>query len=382
MPIPPDPVVLLKDLIAVPSVNPDGDPGVPEDQCGEQKIAEFVGELLAEWGAEVVFDEVAPGRPNVLGRFPTDAPSKPPILFAPHLDTVGVGNMCMPPFDPVEKDGRIYGRGASDTKGPMAAMLCAIARLGEEVASLPCEIHFVGFASEESRQLGSRHFAAHRATDYAFAIVGEPTRMAVVHTHKGCTWCTIEVPGVSGHGSMPEVGSNAITRAVRIIDHLDTTFRNRLKTLVPDDPILGHSTINIGCIDGGTRANIVPHRCLVTVDMRATPALLAADRTPTELLAEAVAEIDSEAVVTNLTDPTSPLLTDPADPYASQLAQAGNGFDGAPWFCDAAHLAAVGLPSVAIGPGSIDQAHTADEWISIDELEDGMRRFENFLRSL
>ena len=309
----PDPVVLLRDLVAIPSVNPDGEPGLPPEDCGEKAIAEFVAAFLEDAGAEAEIEEVAPGRPNVLGRFPTDRPGKPRILFAPHLDTVGVGNMTIDPFDPVEREGRIHGRGACDTKGPMAAMLCAIRSLGSRVAELPCEIHFVGFASEESRQLGSIHFAQHRAQDYAFAIVGEPTGMEVVHTHKGCTWCTIEVPGISAHASVPESGSNAITRAADLLRALDTDFRAELKAGAREDPLLRHSTLNIGQIVGGTRPNIVPHSCTLTVDMRVTPGLLAAGKSATELLVEFVSRIDPEARVADLVDPTSPLQTDPLE---------------------------------------------------------------------
>lgn len=376
-------VALLRDLISIPSVNPDGDPGVPPEQCGEAKIAGFLAEFLRSIGADVTLEDTAPERPNVIGRFPSDRPSgdKPRILFGPHSDTVGVGNMTIPPFDPEQRDGRLFGRGACDTKGPMAAMLVALQTLGAEAIShLPCEVHFVAFASEESRQLGSRHFAEHHASKYAFAIIGEPTGMSVVHTHKGCTWCTIDVPGKSVHGSQPELGVNAITAAARIVEHLDTEFREVLKTIVPEDSVLGPNTINIGIIEGGIRANIVPNSCRITVDMRTIPALAEAGMTATGLLTDAVSAIHPDAVVANLTEPTFPLLTDRNDPWAQDLEKAtGRGFVGAPWFCDAAHLAVVGLPSVAIGPGSIDQAHTADEWIDINALTESVEMFRTFL---
>lgn len=377
-----DPLALLRDLISIPSVNPDGDPGLPAERCGEQAIGVFLADLLANAGASVEVEEVAPGRPNVLGRFPSDRPDKPVLLFAPHLDTVGVGNMTIDPFAAEERDGRIYGRGASDTKGPMAAMLAAIFSLGEKIAELPYQVHFVGFAAEESGQHGSKHFAATRAADYAFAIIGEPTRMTVVNTHKGCAWCRIDVPGKAAHGSTPDRGDNAILRATRIIQHLDTSFREELRNAVPVDPLLGHSTLNIGMIQGGVRANIVPSHCQITVDIRTTPGLLASATDPATRLRRAVAEIDPEATVTNAGTSAAPLDTDPGHPVARQLAAAGEGFEGAPWFCDASHLAAAGLPSVAMGPGSIEQAHTEDEWIAIEDLLDGTRRFLRFLENL
>ncbi len=377
-----DPLPLLRDLIAIPSVNPDGDPGLPAEQCGEAAIASFLSQVLTDAGATVEVEEVATGRPNVLGRFPSNDPGKPVLLLAPHLDTVGVGNMTIDPFDPCERNGRIYGRGATDTKGPMAAMLTAIFALGEEIAELPYQVHFAGFAAEESGQYGSRHFAANHAEHYQFAIVGEPTGMAVVNTHKGCCWSRIDVPGKAAHGSTPEKGDNAILRATRIIEYLDTSFRDELRSAVPDDPLLGQSTLNIGMIRGGVRANIVPSHCSITVDMRTTPGLLNSGVDPATRLHRAVSLIDSEASVHPAGTSAPPLDTDPGHPIGRQLAAAGTGFSGAPWFCDASHLAAAGLPSVAMGPGSIDQAHTADEWISVEELRDGAQRFLRFFENL
>ncbi len=377
-----DPVLLLKDLISIPSVNPDGDPGIPAEHCGEEALGAFLAALLDQAGVEVSTEEVAPGRPNILGRFPSDRPGKPIILFAPHLDTVGVGDMTIDPFTPDQRNGRIYGRGASDTKGPMAAMLAALFSLEEKIAELPYEIHFVALAAEESGQLGSRHFARHHGADYAFGIVGEPTSMTVVHTHKGCAWCAIDVPGRAAHGSTPEQGDSAILRAMRLVHHLDSDFREKLRNAAPSDPLLGHSTLNIGMIRGGTRANIVPSGCRITVDIRSTPGLLASGEDGITFLQRSISKVDAEAIVSPLGGPTMPLCTDPDHPIGMQLASAGNGFAGAPWFCDASHLAAAGLPSVAIGPGSIEQAHTEDEWIALEDLIDGTRRFRHFLENL
>ena len=375
-------VSLLKDLISIPSVNPDGDPGVSEDKCCEGAVADYLQTFLSEQGAESFLEEVAPGRPNILATFPSDKPGKPKLLFGPHLDTVGVGNMTIPPFAPAEKEGKIFGRGASDTKGPMAAMLGGILALGEEIAELPYEIHFVGFASEESRQLGSIHFAKHHGKNYDFAIVGEPTEMKVVHTHKGCSWLTVDVPGTSVHGSMPELGDSAIKKASELVIGIESEFREELKVASGENPLLGHSTVNVGIIQGGTRANIVPNHCQLTIDIRATPELLASGQDPLARLQAFVQAQFPDAKVQPLMTPTFPLDTDPEHPIVQQLAQAGKGLAGAPWFCDAAHLAEGGLASIAMGPGSITQAHTSDEWIRVDELLDGVERFSRFLRKL
>ena len=140
------------------------------------------------------------------------------------------------------------------------------------------------------------------------------------------------------------------------------------------------STLNIGTIQGGTRGNIVPDRCVLGLDIRFTPQLR--DRGGATALLEAfVRERDAEAEVRAL--PESPPLDTPADnPFLQQLVRRGAALDGAPWFCDGAYLAAGGIPAVAIGPGSIAQAHTEDEWISVAELEAGARFFEGWLRAL
>ncbi len=150
---------LLAALVRIPSVNPEGDPGTAAENCGEQRVAEFVGNYLQELGAAVRYEEVEPGRPNVIAAFP-GGDGKPAVLLGPHLDTVGVGGMSIAPFGGERRDGRIYGRGACDTKGTMAAMLWALRGLGtERIAALDIGVTFVGFMGEETGQPGSRHFA-------------------------------------------------------------------------------------------------------------------------------------------------------------------------------------------------------------------------------
>src|SRR5207244_730721 len=189
-------------------------------------------EFLRRCGAEVTVEEILPGRPNVIGRFASapapDGNAKPRIVFGPHLDTVGVGGMTIDPFGGELRDGRIFGRGACDTKGPMAAMLWALWDLRDEIASLPVEVHFAGFMSEESDQHGSRHFAAHHGRDYAFALIAEPTEMKTVFKHKGCLWADIETFGTAVHGSRPDLGENAILKMARLIKALDGDFRAKL----------------------------------------------------------------------------------------------------------------------------------------------------------
>lgn len=373
---------LCQALVRIPSVNPDGDPGV--SKTGEAECAAYVADFLKHSGAEVVLEEVLPGRPNVIGRFPS-RPSKkgspkPRIVFGPHLDTVGVGGMTIDPFGGEVREGRLWGRGACDTKGPMAAMLWALYEMKEDLADLPVEVHFAGFMSEESDQHGSRHFASHHGADYAFALIAEPTDMKTVYKHKGCLWADIETFGVAVHGSRPELGENAIVKMARMIKALDADFRTQLHK-AGDDECLGRTTISLGMIRGGTRPNITADHCQLTVDIRYNPAVRDQGG-PLELLRAFVAKLDPQAKVTPRGAMSPCLDTSAADPYVQKLVSAGAELTGAPWFCDAAFLAESGVPAIALGPGSILQAHTKDEWIEIRELERGATFWKDWLRSL
>lgn len=366
---------LCSKLVRIPSVNPDGDPGTT--QTGEERCAKFVAGFLEACGAEAVLEEVEPGRPNVIGRFPTDREGKPKVLFAPHTDTVGVGGMTIDPFGGEVRDGKLWGRGSSDTKGPMASMLWALHEI--EVARLPVEVHFAGFMSEESSQLGSRHFAQ-RHPGYALALIGEPTSLKTVHKHKGCLWADVTTTGVSAHGAVPELGVNAITKMAALIQALDTEFRELLVEIGGVDELLNVSTINLGMINGGTRSNIVPDRCTLRVDIRTTPHLHDQGGA-LALLTDFIGRHDAEAKVTVVSN--APPLNTPGDNVLVQkLVACGATLDGAPWFCDAAFLAQAGIPAIAIGPGSISQAHTKDEWIKTDDLVAGVAFFQQWLRSL
>jgi acetylornithine deacetylase/succinyl-diaminopimelate desuccinylase-like protein len=378
--IPPDVVALAQDLIRIPSVNPDGEPGTPH--TGEDACARYVGAFLTQAGASVQMDYVQPGRPNVIGRFPSipraDGARKPRLLFGPHLDTVSVGGMTIEPFGGEIRDGCLWGRGASDTKGSMAAMLWAIYECRNLIPALPIEVHFAGFMSEESEQLGSRHFAAQHGP-YDFAIIGEPTQMKTVFKHKGCLWADIHTTGVAVHGATPERGVNAIVKMAKIVQALDTRFPALLREMGGVDDWLGASTISLGMIRGGTRSNIVADSCTLRVDMRTTPGLLRAGGAAAALT-EFVRGIDPGATVAPLPE-TTPLDTDPANPFVQALIANGAELTGAPWFCDAAFLAAGGTPSVAVGPGSIAQAHTKDEHIAVADLESGTEFFVRYLKS-
>ena len=375
--MPADVISLLQHLVRIPSVNPDNAPGMAES--GEEEIANFLGGWLEALGAEVVLEEVQAGRPNLIARFaPLDG--RPRILLGPHLDTVGVGGMTGEPFGGGIRDGRVWGRGASDTKGPMAAMLWALREARGMLAKLPVAVDFVAFMGEESGQWGSKDFVKRHGADYSFAVVGEPTSMQVVHVTKGSLWTTLRATGKAAHSSQPERGENAILKLTRALDTLDHHLGHALAGF--SHPVLGRSTLNVGVIRGGSRPNIIPDRAEAEIDIRITPDLAAAGGA-LRLLQE---KIEDHALPIAVVDSheNPPMETPAAHPMVQALlaVDSATRLAGAPWFSDAAHLTSGGVPSICLGPGSIDQAHTVDESIEIAALESGAAFFEAFIRRL
>ena len=370
---------LLQRLIRIPSVNPDGDPGT--DQCGEGEIAEWLGNFLGDRGFNVTAEQVEPGRPNLIARSPgslTD--SRPRILLGPHLDTVGVGGMTIDPFGGVIHDEKIWGRGASDTKGPMASMIWGLLSNLDRLADLPVAVDFVAFMSEESDQFGSKHFASNHAEDYDFAIAGEPTELDIVHVTKGSLWATLETTGISGHSSQPEAGENAILKIVDTIAVLDDALKPLLAEFT--HAILGPATLNVGIIQGGTRANIIPDSATAQIDIRYPPSL-AQTGTATKMLKDFLTAKNLPAKI-SLSADNPPMELSEDNPWLSRIraVHPSSALIGAPWFSDAAHLNAGGLPAICLGPGSIKQAHTKDEFISVADLESGAAYFTDLVSGL
>ena len=372
-------VKLLQELVSIPSVNPDGDPGCPAEQTGEEELADFIAGTLSAQGFQIILEEIRPGRPNLIARAP-GSDDRPRIFFGPHSDTVGVGGMTIDPFGAEIQDDRLWGRGASDTKGPMAAMLWGLLENSDLLAELPVAVDFVAFMGEESSQHGSRHFAQHHAESYEFALVGEPTSLDFVHVTKGSVWATLTATGRAAHSSQPERGENAILKLGRALDFLNRKYSARLATF--NHPILGHATFNVGTFSGGTRANIVPDHAQAQIDIRTVPELTTGGGA-LQHLEDFIAE--NQLPVEIVSPHENPPMEVPIDHLwmqrLSRLCPESNPV-GAPWFSDAAHLCAVGLPAICVGPGSIDQAHTADEFIALEDLENGARFFSSLVRGL
>lgn len=369
---------LLRDLIALPSVNPavlpTGDP-----RAGERRIAEFLAATAGVAGLDVELREVLPGRPNVLARLTPSRPVRQRILLAPHLDTIGGESDAV--FQPRRKHGRLHGRGACDTKGSVAAMLTvliSLARSGRRPQQT--EIVFTGLVDEENGQAGSRALAA-SGFKADLAIVGEPTNLHVVTAHKGDLWLQLETRGRAAHGSRPDLGDNAVHTMARIVDLLETTYAAALRQR--RHPLLGRATVNVGTIHGGAQPNVVPDHCVISLDRRTLPS--ETDAGVRREILDLLKRHRLAARILNLRGaPCPPMETDARLPLVRQfMTQVGQrGPLGVHYFCDAAVLSEAGIPSVVFGPGDIAQAHTADEWISLRQLESAAALLAGFFRSL
>lgn len=371
-------VDLARALVATPSVNP----SLEDGGAAEEAIAELVAGWLREWGFEVEQAEFAAGRPSVRARLER-GPGRS-LLLAGHLDTVGVSDMAIDPFDPVIRDGRLWGRGSADMKGGVAAALAAARDLaaGEFRGTIALALT----ADEEEGALGCRHLVEGglRADG---AIVCEPTGLAIMPAHKGFAWIRIGFRGQAAHGSRPERGVDAIRHAglfLARLDEIETTLTNRQA-----HPLLGFGSIHAGTIHGGTAPSVYPARCELTLERRTLPReSVPALRSEVEfLLAQLrsdVPSLDADLDVTLHCDGSEisrdhELVT----ALAAALEDAGvePRVEGMSAWVEASIYNQAGIPALCFGPGTIEEAHTADESAPVAEIEAAHRALLAMARS-
>jgi acetylornithine deacetylase/succinyl-diaminopimelate desuccinylase-like protein len=368
---------LLCDLIALPSVNPAfySDPSL----SGEQRVADYLSDCARRAGLEVERQAITTDRSNLIVRLSPSGRARRRLFLAPHLDTVGDPNYAKQ-LKPVISGGRIYGRGACDTKGSVAAYfqaLLAVVKSGPRPKNT--EFVFIGLADEENMQLGSRHFAqtGGRAD---LALVGEPTGLNVVTAHKGDVWLQLRTLGKAAHGATPHRGRNAVTEMARIVLALEKDYAGLLAQRKPH-PLLGVPTVNVGFISGGRQPNIVPADCVIGIDRRTLPG--ETEATVRREIQTLLKKQNLHATFDTLrTASCEPLETDPTHPLVAQLTRtAGRKTTlGVHYFTDASPIAAAGTPAVVFGPGDIAQAHTDREWVAVKQLERAASILERFLR--
>jgi acetylornithine deacetylase len=360
----------LREYVAIPSVNPMERDDVPAAIAGERRYAEHLAAQLRRLGLDAAL--IGAGeRASVVAEAHPAGRRGAPLLVASHLDTVPVDGMTIDPFDPRIADGRLYGRGACDTKGGMAALVAALETVLSR-GTLRRALVVVGEADEEFGSAGVHDVLDHLgATRPAWALATEPTGLRVVTHHKGIAELRLEARGAACHSSDPGRGRNAIYAIARAALELEA-LAGRLATR--PDPALGPATLSVGRVGGGHAFNIVPDRAWLVADRRLLPG---EDDTVLRNEIEAAlqaAGVAGDVSLSQLHAKKPALATDPASPAvrACRAALAAAGRDAPPesvaFATDAGVFAARGIPAVVMGPGSIEQAHTAGEWVPIDEV--------------
>lgn len=373
-----DPVALTQALVQTPSVNP----GLESGGAGEAGVAGLCADLLRGWGFDTSMYEVASGRPNVVARLPGEGPT---LLLNGHLDTVGVQGMTIDPFRATIRDGRLWGRGACDMKSGVAALLAAARRLAR--ASPHPNLVVALTADEENESIGMAHLVD-TGIGGALAVVCEPTELSVMPAHKGFVWIRTRFHGRAAHGSRPESGIDAIRHASRFHARLDE-HAEELSRRTPH-PLLGHGSFHAGTIHGGAAASVYPDFCELVLERRTLPGervedVVAPFRDTLTALESEEPDLAGELEVT-LERPGTEV--DSGSPLVRGLLGAieSEGVDplvrGMSAWVDAAYLNEAGVPAVCFGPGSIEQAHTVDEWVDVDQIWVCASVLERFARGL
>jgi acetylornithine deacetylase/succinyl-diaminopimelate desuccinylase family protein len=352
-------------LVRVPSENPGGT---------EDEVAAVAVGLLEDLDASPSIVRSPTGRPSVVGRIGDGA--RPRLAWNGHLDVVPVGEASSwshPPFGAEVIDGRLVGRGAADMKGPIASALAAIAAIRRARVELGGTLDLHLAADEELTGLqGTKVLLEHGLLDQDAAIVGEPTDLRIGLAERGGAWVTATASGRSAHGSTPHLGVSAITSMAR--------FLLRIEEVLPDleHPLVGRPTVNAALISGGSAPNVVADRCVVDVDRRLLPGETSAEQVlgPFERLAAEIAvehpEVDLSFAIREWTDaaesdPASTIAEVCRDAVAAEGREPADlGFTG---ITDARfYINEAGIPAAILGPGSLQVAHTADEWVTVADL--------------
>ncbi len=369
---------LLSDLVAIDSVNPDLVPG----GAGERWIAEYVAAWLENAGLEVVLQESGNHRPNVIARLRGTGDGRTLMLNA-HMDTVGYDGMT-DPLKPRIEGNRLYGRGAYDMKGSLAAMMIAARNLARN----PAAGHLIVTAvtDEEYASIGTRAVVRDYSADAA--IITEPTELTLTVAHKGFVWADIDTEGRAAHGSLPDEGIDAITMLAPILQGIhDLDLRLRQG---PKHRLLGTGSLHASLISGGTELSSYPRSARVSIERRTVPGETPAtvEREFEEILAAAgqswpnfkatyrqtfAAESYEAAEDLRIRTLAHEVLTEQLG-HAPQITGAGG------WM-DSALLGAAGIPTVILGPSG-EGAHAIEEWVDLDSCRACAAMYEEIARRL
>jgi acetylornithine deacetylase ArgE len=360
---------LLQDLVRLPSVNPMGR-AVTGDVFYEYRVTDYLERFFRDLGVRYERRPVAPLRDNIVARYEAPTASRT-ILLEVHQDTVPVDGMVIDPFAGEVRDGKLYGRGACDVKGGMAAMLAAFARLVREKPAGSANVLLACTVDEEHTFYGVQQLMK-EGVRADMAIVAEPTRLQIVDAHKGVVRWKVRTEGRACHSSRPEDGVNAVYRMGHVLPVVEQYAAQLLETTA--FPRLGTPTLSVGRIDGGVSVNTVPDGCVIEIDRRLLPGEdpQAAWRDFRDrLLAESPVPVVCEPVW--LACPA--LASELSGEVRQRLGAAIDAVEGrhevlaVPFGTDASSIAEAGIPAVVFGPGDIAQAHTKDEWVELDQID-------------
>src|SRR5216683_3391215 len=361
-----DPAIrLLRELVAINSVNPTLVPGAP----GEHAIADLVAAEMRRCDLEVSVESVAPGRPNVVGVLEGRTKGRS-LMFCGHTDTVGVAGM-IEPFTPIERGGRLYGRGSQDMKGGVAAMIAAAAAVAHGGGLASGRLIVAAVVDEEHSSIGADALMKTWRADAA--IVTEPTDLAIAVGHKGFAWVEVDVQGRAAHGSRPAEGQDAILRLGRVLarlEALDASLQAR-----PPHALVGTGSLHASFIQGGRELSSYPDRATLQMERRILP---------TEPEGTALAEVQQILDVLAREDTSfrgtakamfsRPGYEVPVDhelpqTLAAALKRVGrpSRITGASFWTDAAVLGFAGIPSILFGPGGAG-LHSTEEYVNVADV--------------
>jgi len=368
----------LADLVRINSINSSYESGP-----GEKEVAAYVRRFFEQRGIKVWEQEVFPGRNNVIACV-SGRDSARRIVFEAHMDTVSIKGITIAPFDPVIRDGKLHGRGSVDDKAGLAAMMHAVADIHASGEPPPCELWLAAVVDEEFSFRGVVKLCEGLKADAA--VVAEPTEFKCVIASKGVLRWRIRTRGKAAHSSKPHLGINAITAMSRIVLALQEDHERMQQV---QHPLLGPGTCNVGVIHGGVQVNFVPDEAVIEIDRRMLPGeevetVLAHYQSMLDALMKQHSDVIAEMEKPMLqdwsfqTDANAPLVQLSRD--VLRVMNREDGVSGVPFGSDASKFARLGIPTILFGPGSIDQAHAAVEYVECAEVEAALAFYTQIAR--
>lgn len=379
-----DALKLLRELIAIPSVNP-----MREGACGdvERGVAEHLEAVLRREGIECERQHVSEGRENLVAIVRPSASvggdARDGLMLCSHMDTVPAENMAIDPFDPTLREGRVYGRGSCDAKGPIASMVAALVAHSRR-RERPVPVVFAATVDEEFSFKGAWKLVE-REWPVSACVIGEPTRLNLIVAHKGVARWRVRVRGRSAHGATPHLGRSAIYDGARVALALEA-YAEEISRRAPH-LLLGSPTMNVGRVSGGQAVNVVPDVCEFEVERRLLPGEDGREevRACEEWVrARAGDGVDLTAEEPYLVDPALDTTRDTEVVRAVSSAHASVlgrecAMEGAHYGTDGSKLALKGIKTVVCGPGDIALAHTREESVEVEQIEQAVRLYARLL---